>query len=148
MWGLGGTSERRSDVATKKRTISVRLDDAAKQRVERAARLLKQSAGAFLERAGEEEAGHILLAWATDQHRTGRASFSELAAETGFAIEEIMLAMGNQGKQEALEMFLASCCTVAEARDNPEFLRLGEEAVKMVRTTSTGRSTRQTNISS
>ncbi|GEM_PF-1023476 len=119
-------------MATKKRTISVRLDDAAKQRVERAARLLKQSAGAFLERGGEEQARHILLAWAVDQHRSGAASFSELASETGLAVEEIMLAMGSQGKEEALEMFLASCRTVAEIRGNPEFLRLAEEAVRIV----------------
>lgn len=119
-------------MATKKRTISVRLDDAAKKRVERAASLSKQSAGAFLERAGEEQARHILLAWTVDQHRSGEASFSELAAETGLAVEEIMLAMASQGKQEALEMFLASCRTVAEARGNPEFLRLGKEAVEIV----------------
>ncbi|MBM2826011.1 MAG: hypothetical protein HW403_75 [Dehalococcoidia bacterium] len=124
-------------MVTKKRTISVRLDDAAKQRVERAARLLNQSAGAFLERAGYEQARHILLAWAVDQHRSGKASFSELAAETGLAVEEIMMAMESQGKQETLEMFLASCRTVAETRGNPEFLRLGEEAVKVVQYTKT-----------
>ena len=49
------------------------------------------------------------------------------------AVEEIMLAMGSQGKQDALDMFLASCRTVAEARGNPDFLRLGEEAVELVR---------------
>ncbi len=119
-------------MTTKKRTISVRLDDAAKLRVERAARLSKQSAGAFLELAGEEQARRILLVWAVAQHRRGEASFSELAAETGLAVEEIMRGMARQGKQEALEMFLASCRTVAESRGNPEFLRLGEEAVKMV----------------
>ena len=46
-----------------------------------------------------------------------------------------MLAMGSQGKEEALEIFLASCRTVAEARNNPEFLRLGKEAVKIVQGT-------------
>ena len=120
-------------MVTKKRTISVRLDDAAKRRVERAARLLKQSSGAFLEKAGEERARHVLLAWAVDRRRRGEASFSELAAETGLAVEEIMLAMGSQGKQEALDMFLASCRTVAEASGNPDFLRLSEEAVELVR---------------
>lgn len=34
-----------------------------------------------------------------------------------------MLTMGSQEKQEALEMFLASCRAVAETRENPEFLR-------------------------
>lgn len=45
---------------------------------------------------------------------------------------EIMEALGSRGKEDALEMFLASCRTVAEAWDNPEFLRLGKEAVKAV----------------
>ncbi|MBI3977336.1 MAG: hypothetical protein HY331_04035 [Chloroflexi bacterium] len=119
-------------MATRKRTISVRLDDAAKRRVERAARLLNQSAGAFLEKAGEEQAHHILLWWAVGQHRSGAASFSELAAETGLAVEEIMLAVGSQGKQEALDLFLASCRAVAEARGAPEFLRTAKEAAEMV----------------
>lgn len=44
-----------------------------------------------------------------------------------------MLAMGSQGKEEALDMFMASCRTVAEASGNPDFLRLGEEAVELVR---------------
>ena len=48
-------------MATKKRTISVRLDDEAKQQVERAAKLLRQSSGAFLEKAGEERARVVLL---------------------------------------------------------------------------------------
>lgn len=120
-------------MATTKKTISVRLDDVAKRRVERAAKLLKQSAGAFLEKAGQEHARHVLLAWAADRHRRGEASFSELADETGLAVEEIMLAVGSEGKQEALDMFLASCRTVAEARGDPDFLRLGEEAVKVVK---------------
>jgi len=111
----------------------VRLDDAAKQRVERAARLLKQSSGAFLEKAGEEHARHVLLGWAVNRHRRGEASFSELAGETGLAVEEIMLAMGSQGRQEALDLFLASCRTVAEASGDRDFLRMGEEAVELLR---------------
>jgi predicted transcriptional regulator len=120
-------------VVTKKQTISVRLDADAKQRVERAARLRKQSSGAFLEQAGEEHARQVLLAWAVDRHRRGDASFSELAAETGLAVEEIMLAVGSQGEEEGLDLFLASCRTVSEANGNPDFLRLGEEAVQLVR---------------
>jgi hypothetical protein len=120
-------------VVTKKQTISVRLDAGAKRQVERAARLRKQSAGAFLEQAGEEHAHLVLLAWAVDRHRRGEASFSELAAETGLAVEEIMLAVGGESAQEGLDMFLASCRTVAEASGDPGFLRLGEEAAKLVR---------------
>ncbi len=117
---------------TKKQTISVRLDGTAKQRVERAARLLKQSSGAFLEKAGEEQARQVLVAWAVDRYRHKEASFSELAAETGLAIEEIMLAAGEENQREALEMFLASCRAVATASNDPDFLLLGEEAVSMV----------------
>ena len=117
---------------TKKQTVSVRLDDAAKRRVERAAKLLKQSSGAFLEKAGDDQAREVLLNWATHRYRSGEGSFSELAAETGLEIEEIMRAMGGDGQQEALAMFLASCRTAAEGGGNPEFLRLGEEAVQAI----------------
>jgi predicted transcriptional regulator len=119
-------------MATRKRTISVRLDDRAKRRVEMAAKLLKQSSGAFLEKAGEERARQLLLDWAVSRHQRGEASFSELAEETGLSVEEIMEAGGSQGKEEALQMFLASCRTVAETQGNPEFLRLGREAVEAI----------------
>ena len=118
---------------TKKQTISVRLDDAAKRRVEHAAKLLKQSSGAFLEKAGDEQAREVLLSWAANRYRSGEGSFSELAAETGLEIEAIMRVMGGDGEQEALAMFLTSCQTVAETGGNPEFLRLGEEAVEAIR---------------
>ena len=117
---------------TKKQTVSVRLDDAAKRRVERAAKLSKQSSGAFLEKAGDERAREVLLAWATNRYRSGDGSLSELAAETGLEVEEIMRAIGGNGQQEALAMFLASCQTVAEVNGNPEFLRLGQEAVEAI----------------
>jgi len=120
-------------MATRKRTISVRLDDRAKRRVEKAAKLLKQSSGAFLEKAGEERARQLLLEWAVSGYQRGEASFSELAEETGLSVEEIMEGVGSQGKEEVLLMFLASCRTVAETRSNPEFLRLGQEAAKALR---------------
>src|SRR6266545_4196612 len=106
---------------TKKQTVSVRLDDTTKRRVERAARLMKQSSGAFLEKAGEEQARQVLLAWALERHRRGEASFSELAADTGLDVEQIMLAAGKKDPLLALETFLASCRTVAEAGNDPEF---------------------------
>jgi predicted transcriptional regulator len=118
---------------TRKQTISVRLDDATKRRVERAARLLKQSSGAFLEKVGEEQARKVLVAWAVDRHRRGEASFSELAAETGLAIEEVMLASGNENSLDTLESFLASCRSMAESSGDPDFLRASEEAVRTVK---------------
>lgn len=119
-------------MATTKQTVSVRLNPEAKQRIEKAAKLMKQSSGAFLGKAGEEAARAMLVGWAISRHRQGAASFSELAEQTGLAVEEIMEAAGSQGREAALEMFLASCRTVAETQDDPQFLRLGEEAAKAV----------------
>jgi hypothetical protein len=108
----------------------VRLDPPTARRLERAAGLTKQSRGAFLETAGDETARRILLDWAVSCHRRGDRSFSELADETGLAVEEIMEAIGRLDRESALAMFLTSCKTVAETEDNPDFLRLGEEAVR------------------
>ena len=70
-----------------------------------------------------------LISWAIERHKRGEMSFSELAQETGLAIEEIMAAAGNTPVQE-LEMFLASCRALAEANSDPEFFRLSEDAIK------------------
>lgn len=113
-----------------KRTVSVRLDEVAKHRLEQAAKLQKQSLGAFLEKAGEVRAREVLLEWAIGQRHNSQLSYSELAAETGLAVEEIMAAMGTQNQPEALEVFLASCRTVSETTDNPDFLKVGQDAVK------------------
>src|SRR5262245_32424795 len=94
---------------TSKETISVRVDAMTKRKVERAAALEKQSSGAFLSKAGEERAQEVLLTWALKRHEQGDASFSELAAETGLAIEELMLAANREGATEELDAFLESC---------------------------------------
>ncbi len=123
-------------MGTKKRTISVRLDPEAKARVEGAAELQRQSAGGFLEKAGMERAHQVLLDWAIGRYRQGEAGFSELAEDTGLAGGEIVEGLGQGGSEEALQMFLASCRTVAETRRKPEFLRLGMEAAEQVRLAS------------
>lgn len=120
-------------MTTTKRTVSVRLDDAAAVRLERAARLSRQSRGAFLEQAGDESARRVLREWATSTYRRGERSLSELAAETSIAVEEIVEALGTQDCEAALAMFLASSQTVAEAEKRPEFLRLAREAAEWVR---------------
>ena len=119
-------------MATTKRTISVRLDPAAARRLERAAHLMKQSRDAFLGKAGDEMARRILLKWAVTRYRQGERSCSQLAEETGLAVEEIMGAVGNGEREAALAMFLTSCKTVAETERNPEFLRLAQEAARSV----------------
>ena len=88
------------------------------------------SSTGFLEKAGTESAREVLLEWAVARQREAEASFSELAGVTGLAVEEIMEAIGDRGKEEALAMFLASCRTIAKHRGNPEFLRMGEEAAR------------------
>lgn len=119
-------------MSTSKHTVSVRLDEESRQRVERAAKILKQSSGAFLEKAGEDRARDVLLQWAVTRYQQGLGSLSELAEETGLAVEEVADAVGSRGMKEAVDMFLASCKTVAETQRKPQFLRLGQEAVKAV----------------
>jgi uncharacterized protein (DUF1778 family) len=116
-------------MAVQKHTVSVRLDPQAERRLEQAARLTRQSRGAFLLHAGDERARQILLEWAVSRYRHGDASYSELAEQTGLAIEEIMRAFGQEGRNEALAQFIASCRAVAEIEDNPAFLELAQEVV-------------------
>ena len=72
------------------RTVSVRLDPQAGRRLDKAAALLHQSRAAFLERAGDDAARRVLTDWAARRYRQGGGSFSELAEETGLAVEEIV----------------------------------------------------------
>ena len=127
-------------MATKKRTVSVRLDPAAERRLEQAARLMHQSPGTFLRRAGDTTARQVLLEWAVSRYRQGTASLSELADQTGLAVEEIVAALGDQGREEALAQFLTSCRTVAETQDKPAFLRLAQEVVESLTTSTTAAS--------
>lgn len=108
------------------------MDKDMARRVEHAARLRNQSLGAFLQHAGDETARRLLLEWAVSRHREGLASASELADETGLAVEEIMRALGTVDRQAALDIFVASCRTVAITQDKPEFLRMGEAAAKAI----------------
>ncbi len=121
-------------MVTKKRTISVRLDDGARKLVEMAAKLSGQSSGAFVGRLAREHAHAMLMDWAVARYRSGVASLSELAGETGLAIEEIMDGLRSpEGDAQALDAFLASCRAIAEREDDPEFLRTAEEAARTVR---------------
>lgn len=119
-------------MATRKRTVSVRLDAVAESPLALAARLVNQSRGAILESAGERQAREVLLVWAVTRFRRGEASLSELAALTGLVVEAIVIALGDHGPEVALEQSPASCRAVAESANNPEFLRLGQEAVAAV----------------
>ena len=117
----------------RRETVAVRLDDESAKRVAAAARITRQSRGAFLGNAGDERARHVLLEWARARHREGSRSFSELADETGLPLEEIMLAMGDD-EQDGLALFLASARAVAQATNDAAFLTTAERAADIVRT--------------
>jgi hypothetical protein len=125
-------------VVTGYRTISVRVGPEVERRLERAASLMKQSRGAFLQKAGDETARRILVDWAAKRHRNGEKTFSELAVETGLTIEEIMAAVGRAGQAEGAGMFLASARVVAETMNSPSFLRMAEHAAAVVAASAGG----------
>ncbi len=122
-------------MTTHKRTLSVRLDEAAQKRVSLAARLSGLSSSAFLGAAGDAHARAVLKAWALGQHQAGARSFSELAEETGLAIEELMLAASEGSWADGLQMFLASCRAIAEAQNDPAFFAAAETAAALVAST-------------
>ena len=117
-------------MALRKHTVSVRLDPRAEHRLEQAAQLTHQSRGAFLLHAGDERARRVLLGWAMARYREGDTSYSELAEQTGLAVEEIIRAFGEQGRDKALAQFLASCRVVAEAENDAAFFALAHEVVR------------------
>jgi len=116
-------------MATETRTVSVRLDPDAGKRLDKASALMRQSRGGFLEKAGDEAARRVLLEWTARRYRQGGGTFSELAQESGLAVEEIMEHLGDEERSAAMEMFLASSRTVAEAQNDPAFLEMAQQAV-------------------
>lgn len=133
--------------------ITVDLASPAAEQVERAARVRKQSPADFLAQAAEDASRRALLdeAIARWERDPDNESFSELAAEYGLWVEELMreiwrrnrLAAAESGRApedearatyhgdpEAAEaMFLAGCRTLAELRDDPDLLRRAEDVV-------------------
>ena len=120
-------------MASRRQTVSVRLDDGVARRLATAARLTRQSRGAFLGKVGDESARRVLVEWAVAEYRRGERSLSELAAETGLAVEEIMMAVGPDDPEQGLAQFLASARVAAEAAGDSEFLRSAERAANVVR---------------
>ncbi|GEM_PF-6874988 len=129
-----------------KRTIVVQLDQPEAERLERVARSRNLSASACLAQAGVDAAHDVLLDQAVarfDQDPTA-VSISELAEESGLAMEEIMQEIwrrdrltaaatgqpvaevvrsqyrGRHGLSE--EALLASCSSIADQLNDPEFL--------------------------
>jgi len=136
-----------------KRTVTVQLDHPTAERVERVARAKQQTLSAFLARAGEEAAHQALLDEAVTRYTQDpdNVSLSELAAETGLWIEEIMQEIWRRDRMTAAEtgqtveevvrsqyrgspevaeaMFLAGCKTIADRGNDPELLRHAHEIV-------------------
>lgn len=87
----------------KKYSISVPFSLEEMRRLDKAAQLMKQSMGTFLEKAGAERARKVLLEWVVSRYQQGEASLSELAEETGLKIEEIVDSAGHShGGKEAI----------------------------------------------
>lgn len=105
---------------TKHQRLAVVLDEAAANRVEQAAQLTGLSPTAFVEQAAAEAARQVLIdAIAADFEKNER-SMSELAAETGLAVEEIIEGMAVRSGDAGLETFLASSRALAEERRDPD----------------------------
>jgi hypothetical protein len=120
-------------MGTKLTTVSVRLEKQASVRVNKAALVLRQSKGAFLARAGEEAAEHVLLRWAVAQYTAGVASLSELAAETQLPLERIAQHVAADRADPATEMYLASCQHLSQTLRMPTFYRSAKKAASQVR---------------
>ena len=120
-------------MVARRTAISVRLDEAAQQQIERAAQLLHQTPAAFLQRAGADTARQVLLAWAVRSYRQREHTFSELAEETGLSVEMIMRDMTSADRDQALDFYLAAARTAARRLQDDAFLRSAETAVADVR---------------
>lgn len=117
----------------KKQVITIELDASAVRRIERAARLTHQAPGAFLSRAVEAVTRQVLLDDAAERWLREEATYSELAAETGLWIEEIMQAVARRNGDRALATALQDWHVLAEEHRQPDLLRLAQEATVAMR---------------
>ncbi len=119
-------------MATRLKAVSVRLDRRAGLYIDRAAKLLHQSQGAFLARVGEEAAEQVLLKWAVEQYNAGVSSLSELAAQTDIPLEAIARQISGSRAKEATEVYLAGCQKLAQNLNLPQFYQTAKRAVQHV----------------
>ena len=117
-------------MATKLKTVSVRLDRRAGTHIDRAAKLLHQSQGAFLARVGEEAAEQVLLKWAVEQYSAGVASLSELAEQTDLPLEAIAQQVAHSRAKEVTEVYLAGCQKLTQNLNLPQFYTTAKRAVQ------------------
>ncbi len=113
--------------------ISLHLDPDARKRLSKAASLTQQSPESFAARASDDRARDVLLDWAVRRYHQGDTTYSLLAEETGLGVVEIMYAMGDEGLEEALTVFLARTEALAEERGNPDLSRLARSIAAQAR---------------
>jgi hypothetical protein len=124
------------DVVHTEGTLALRLDPATAQRVAHAARLTRRSPDAFVRWATDLASRSIVLEDAVRRYRRGERSLSELADETGLAVEELMdavAAAGGIGDQpdSGPSMFLASVRSAMESHDVTNQMHLAVQATGM-----------------
>lgn len=107
----------------KKTQLSVRLNDAQNEVLERLCRLKNTTRTAYLANLATRQARQELLDLAVSEYLEGRASMSELAKKTGLDVPTIMDAVAEvSGKdRQAREAFLAAAKSLSAAHRDPEF---------------------------
>lgn len=116
-----------------KQVLTIELDAPAVRRIERAARLTHQAPGAFVSQAVEAVTRQVLLDDAAERWLREEATYSELAAETGLWIEEIMQAVARRNGDHAVAASLRDWQALAEEHRQPDLLRLAQAATAAVR---------------
>ncbi len=113
--------------------LSIHLDMDAKQRLDKAASIMRLTPESFVARAADSRAHDVLLDWAVTRYREGNTTYALLAEETGLGVVEIMDAIGEGGLDAALDAFLARAGAAADERADPALLRRAHAAAKRVR---------------
>jgi hypothetical protein len=132
MVGTQVTNDAR-DVVHNEGTLALRLDPAIAQRVAHAARLTRRSPDAFVRWATDLASRSVVLEDAVRRYRRGERSLSELADESGLAVEELMDAVAAAGgvgdrPDAGPSMFLASVRSAMESLDITNLMHLATQA--------------------
>jgi hypothetical protein len=94
---------------------------------------MHESSDVFLGRVGDEVARRVLLDWAVAEYRRGEQTFGELAEETGLWIEEIMMAMADNGPDGIAGARLAGDVTATGSLADPAIYRAVEQVITKLR---------------
>ena len=113
-------------------TVTVRLTDEEYAVLQRLCALRQTSQTGYLTHLATRQAKKELLTYAVEEYRAGRASLSELAKKTGFAVPTIMDAVANATGEDThvMDGFLAAVKTLADEHNDPEFYQLARKTLK------------------